>query len=159
MKRILFLDIDGVLNDHIIDSVAKSATILPRCVKALNRVIDATDCRVVLVSAWRYMVLMDAMTVRGMEYLLRTHGLWVNDRLVGVTRVDCDPQIPGVVGDERARQVQEWLQDYTNAGIETYAAIDDMDFGYTKHGIPLVLVENPSGMTEAHVDALIRILS
>jgi hypothetical protein len=41
---VLFLDIDGVLNDHAYDERAESTTLLRPCVDRLNRVLDETGC-------------------------------------------------------------------------------------------------------------------
>lgn len=56
-KKVLFLDIDGVLNAHFFDVDAQSSHIKPKCVERLNRVLKATRCALVISSAWRYMIL------------------------------------------------------------------------------------------------------
>jgi len=69
-NNVLFLDIDGVLNGHDFDVAAQSTRIQYRCVRQLNRIIKATECKIVLCSAWRYMLLKrprhkPAMTLTG----------------------------------------------------------------------------------------------
>lgn len=153
---IIFLDIDGVLNDHTADPIAESATLLPRCVEQLNRIIDATDCRIVLVSAWRYMVSNAAITLHGFEYLLRTHLIHAKGRLIGMTRSDWESS--GIQSSERGRQVQEWLDQHHASGIGRYVAIDDLDLGYSEFGIPLVDTDGRVGLTEVEADKVIAIL-
>jgi len=76
--KVIFLDIDGVLNGHEFCEHAKSCGINPECVCELNRIIAATDAKIVLSSAWRYMVHGGALTLKGFEYMLRTHGVTEN---------------------------------------------------------------------------------
>ncbi len=59
LKKILFLDIDGVLNNH--DTFKKSLgrhqtnkLIDPYMALLLHRIIEATGCEVVLSSSWRH---------------------------------------------------------------------------------------------------------
>lgn len=106
---ILFLDIDGVLNGHQILREAGCCGIDPRCVRHLNLVLRRTGCKIVLSSAWRYMIHCKAMKLDGFWYMLRTHGFTNNGNgnpIIGLTRKDKD------VGDsnERGRQIREWLK-------------------------------------------------
>jgi hypothetical protein len=118
---VLFLDIDGVLNDHAYDERAESTTLLRPCVDRLNRVLDETGCVVVVSSAWRYMVLGRAMSLHGFEYLLRTHGVRCSGRLVGTTGRDRDTTDK----TERGRQVGAWLAAY-GCPEEPWAVVDDL---------------------------------
>jgi hypothetical protein len=90
VNKLIFLDIDGVLNDRTIDPASGSCTLLPRCVASFNRLLGATDAKVVISSAWRYMVLKGAMTQRGFAHMLRTHGVSreIEERLAGCTCSD-----------------------------------------------------------------------
>lgn len=155
MVDIILLDIDGVLNDHIADPVAMSSTILSRCVDQLNRILDKTQARVVLVSAWRYMTF-GAMTLTGFEYLLRTHWIHVEGRLIDVARRDWEPEVRPTI--ERGRQAREWLDRHPTA-VRNVVAIDDEDFGYTEFGVPLVQTDGKIGLTTKDADRAIEILT
>lgn len=153
--KILFLDIDGVLNGHQKDEQGY-CRIVPYCVNYLNRVIDATDCKIVLSSAWRYMIHCGAMTLKGFEYMLITHRLKVLNRIIGLTKPDehcnhCNKEsrrgivceVGGHVGGhacqrcgrplpERAEQIRHWLEGEERI-VTSWAVVDDdpmrMDFG------------------------------
>lgn len=147
--RIVFLDIDGVLNDPgCYDPRATSNRILPACVARLNRVLEATDARIVLSSAWRYMLIGRAMSLIGFEYLLRTHGV-MSGRLVGRTCADEDVK-------ERGWQIHEWRKVHDHRG--RYVVIDDMDAHISKLH-PFVHVDGAVGLTDADADAAIRLLT
>lgn len=127
-RRILFLDIDGVLNDHGFDEEAQSCLIKPQCVGLLNHVIRATGCRIVISSAWRYMIGKGTMTLTGFHYLLRTHGVAAepNDLILGTTRLDASPY------EKRIRQIEDWVNEYRHglqrSGSEQFhfAIVDDL---------------------------------
>lgn len=88
--KFLFLDIDGVLNDHSKLENGYCGTDR-EMVSKLNRILDCVpDLHIVVSSAWRYVVHNGESTVKGLEHLLLTHGLKCHGRLHGVT--DPDPE-------------------------------------------------------------------
>lgn len=171
--KVLFLDIDGVLNGHEWDDEAMSCNIRRECVKHLNRVVRETRCRIVLSSAWRYIVHGGDMTIRGFGYMLRTHGL-LSDcgamrLIIGLTRKDDETVDPkDLRPDERARQVRDWLEWWADDpqirarlgldAVTRFAAVDDEEQGFAAHGIPAVITDGKLGMTAADADRLISIL-
>jgi HAD domain in Swiss Army Knife RNA repair proteins len=161
--KVLFLDIDGVLNGHEFDDEAQSCNIRRECVKHLNRVVRETDCRIVLSSAWRYMVHGGQMTLKGFGYMLRTHGLIASsvgsfDLIIGLTRKDDESVDPkDLKADERAQQCRDWLI-FAEHKPHTFAAVDDQDHLFDAHGIPAVITDGKFGMTAADADKLIELL-
>lgn len=155
--RLLILDIDGVLNSHRWLAEAKSCDIEPACVRQFNRILAETGCRVLLASAWRYMILGGAMTLGGFAYMLRTHGCATTTGvLIGHTRADNDDDAPERDPIERGRQVREWIREHPE--VDRYVAIDDMQLGYVEFGIPLAQTDGRVGLTEADADRAIAIL-
>jgi hypothetical protein len=148
---VLFLDVDGVLNRHG-DHEAGHALIRPDCAARLQRVIDATNPAVVISSAWRYQVLMGALTVRGFEYLLVSHG--IRARVVGVTGKEGDEQTEDgrTSGAQRARQILTWV---AANGVKRWAAVDDTA---VEVGDRLVRTDGDAGLTDSDVLALIALL-
>lgn len=164
--KVLFLDIDGVLNAHEFDPEVLCGQIHRDKVERLNRVLRETGARVVLSSAWRYIVHRGEATLAGMEWLLRSHGM-LADRLIGVTRPDTMRACPAYDGDpkrwpvvnERGAQISDWLRSNGGTFARPYAAVDDLDLGITDCGHPLVKTDGKRGMTEADADELIRLLN
>jgi hypothetical protein len=161
--KILFLDIDGVLNGHDWNDEAQSSSIRRECVAHLNRVIRETECKIVLMSAWRYVVLGGDMTLKGFDYMLRTHGLIcqsdTTSLIVGCTVPDEVP--PKALGDgERGRQCREWLHRPENHwDVTSFAAVDDEDDGFAQLGIPAVITDGTRGLTAEDADKLIGLLN
>lgn len=149
--KILFLDIDGVLNGHDYDPQAESCTLRRSCIDQLSRILMQTDAHVVISSAWRYMILGGAITLKGFEYLLRTHGLAnIQNKIIGITREDVT-QAP----DERRLQILEWLSSYPE--VTHYAILDDIDFNFS--GLPFVKTASEIGLTAVEADQVIEILN
>jgi hypothetical protein len=162
--RVVFLDIDGVLNGHDFDEGAQSCRMQYRCILQLNRIIKATGCKFVLSSSWRYMLLSRgrkwkaAMTTKGFEYLMRTHGT-VGFRLLGTTCSDeeCGWD-PASDRDVRGEQITRWLTEH-GTDVECYVAIDDLDLGITEAGHPLVLTNGKWGLGRRAAGEAIKVLT
>ena len=162
--KVLFLDIDGVLNGHEKHPDSPYTTIRPDCVRRLNRVIKATDCKIVISSAWRYMVLRTrknepaTMTLLGFQYLLHTHGLMTHSDtdwskiIVGHTCPDED--IP-----ERSRQILNWVASRMSHS-DQWAAVDDMDFRdeLGRHAGRLVVTDATRGLRDKDARRLSQLL-
>jgi hypothetical protein len=163
-RPIVFLDIDGVLNDHRDDPVARSGWIHRDKAARLNRILQAADARVVVTSAWRYFIHRGEMDLAGFEWLLRSHGV-MPGRLRGVTRADTMVRVESgrnperrPLSDERGEQIREWLAINTAAG-PPYVVIDDMDSGIVAAGHPFVRTIGSIGLTDDDADRAIAILS
>lgn len=164
MAPLIFLDMDGVLNDHVrFDN--GFCGVKAECVTHLNRILRTTGAEIVLSSAWRYMV-PEAMTLKGFAYLLLTHGVACRtdeeepkDRLIGITCRD-EELLP------RGQQIRHWRLE--NGGDRRYVVIDDggenpdgswHDMGINAAGHPTVWTNGKVGLTAKDADAAIEILT
>ena len=112
---ILFLDIDGVLNTHENDPEVMCGQIHRDKVQLLNGVLRDTGARIVLSSAWRYIIYRNEATLMGLEWLLRSHGM-IAGRLIDITRKDTmairgqyDGRAHWPMDNERGQQISDWL--------------------------------------------------
>ncbi len=149
MAGLIFLDIDGVLNGHDWCEEAKSCLFRAECISNFNQILVKCEPVVVLSSAWRYMIIGEATTLTGFEYMLRTHGVSEKLRLVGFT--PSDEEIP-----TRGEQVSAWLKEHTVT--VPYVVIDDLDLGIRAAGHPFVQTDGKLGLTEADVQSVISLL-
>lgn len=161
--KVLFLDIDGVLNtDHRhIDPVL--------CAK-VERVLDTTGAVVVLSSAWRNLIEAPMGTP---EHYAEARALLVGngmterlfESIVSQTRNlmewDADDCVHLMVGGERghrAREITDWLT-YWKGKVDAWAVVDDM--GLWVDGLPAghtVITSGRTGITDADADELIALL-
>lgn len=159
VDKILLLDIDGVLNDHR-QWLNKYCTIDPDKVRLLNRVVDQSKCRIVLASAWRYMVLGGEMTLKGFGYMLMTYGASkeVADALYAHLPRDVDPDDL----HDRGKLAWGWLA--SRSSITHAVALDDgdaegRDLGYEACGIPVVRPKPRRGLTWKEAERVIELFS
>lgn len=158
MRSILFLDIDGVLNDHTWHQPADSYTFDKPCVERLNRIIKETNCQVVISSAWRYMVHRKAMTLTGFSLMMRTHGVTKDIELIGITHMDEPSQRLIQPATTRGMQIKNWMDEF---GVgRSYCVVDDLDLDITKfHADRFIQINGDIGMTDEDADKIIEILS
>ena len=109
--RLLFLDIDGVLNRtgyRPVESLGLRSWIEPELAARLSRLVRTIDAVIVLISDWR--------RGRDLGHLadeLRSAG--IDGRLLGTT--------PFLAG-ERWREIESWMAEH-DASVENIAIVDD----------------------------------
>lgn len=151
--RILFLDVDGVLNHRGVYMPGNGGAPLCRDALAqLKRVIDETGCRIVLSSTWRTMPnLVDKLP----EDIVRLHfhGDWRTVELGYATL-----PVGMIVPRKRGEEVDEWLSRHPE--VERYAIVDDCS-DFLEHQAPFFVQTSfdAGGLTRFHADHLITILA
>lgn len=138
MVKILFLDIDGVLNSaYVLDTQKRGDAIDRDMVSRINRIIDATGCQIVISSTWRLYHSLDALKKR-----LVDNGMW-RDAILSVTpRLDARHF-------NRADEILSWLHD--NPNVTQYIAIDDSACEFDKIKEHLVATTWKDGLQDHHV--------
>jgi hypothetical protein len=163
----LVLDFDGVMNDHT--RLANGYCQLKEsCVLELCRILDACpEVKVVISSAWRYMMIEDGIGVKGFEYLLCLFGApydSVNGRIYHKTPTDewmCE--FLGL-SEKGATLDHEWLKEngcllrreqiefFLDIQGAKYVVLDDLDLEMPE----LVRTDGEVGLTEELADEVIR---
>lgn len=151
MKKVIFLDIDGVLVNRASYRLPNSgsadrAIAHPECVAALNAITEATTGAVIVVSSvWRAE---GAPEMRG-----RLKGWGVHGEMIGVT-----PRLSRTNGRVyRGDEIQKWLDDYTRHEISSFVILDDDSD--MKHLLPrLVPTDTEQGLTMKDAQTAIEIL-
>ncbi len=150
--KVLFLDIDGVLNDHTYREDVDSTTMDPRNVYYLNEILrEVPDLKIVVSSAWRYLVHRGAMSLKGFESLLRTHWITCKDRLVGLTRLDATPAEP------RGGQILEWILGSPEP-VTAWVVLDDLDLDLGANQWRFVRTNGKKGLRDEDAKRAIQIL-
>lgn len=134
--KVLFLDIDGVLNsEEYAISLGKGGMlgINPEAVKILDRILEATGAKLVISSSWR-----------GSSDLLADIRSNVGEY------IDITPRLSGI----RGLEVKTWLD--TNP-VDRYAILDD-DSDFYKYQ-PLFKTTWKKGLTDEIADKVIEYLN
>jgi hypothetical protein len=160
------LDLDGCINDHTYDPIANSNTLDKDKVDLLNQILKETGAYIVLSSAWRYLVHRKEMSLVGLNWLLRSHGV-MDGRLVDVigpdTMIPCDTNFNGIPGtwpieNERGLQITKWIASQSTKP-EKYLVIDDLDLGINEERHPFLHINSSKGLTEFDAQVAIKYLN
>lgn len=155
--KVIFLDVDGVLNDHsdLMESFnagGDNDVITPSKVARLNSIIEATGAVCVLSSTWR--------VVFGFEQtiaLMEKRGF--TGSFVGMT--------PDFVtyrcSETRGSECQAWLDQHDEMDIESYLILDDEeDFPGMEHRrirTCYIAKDSQGGLQDEHIEQAINILN
>ena len=153
MRKIIFLDFDGVLNTEYYQGLLQfqgkqwqdqyGAFFDPRAVRQLKRVIDTTGADIVVESSWKY------LSLEAMQELWRVRNL--PGRVMDITPSLTDNASKG-------EEIAAWLSEYATPDTR-YVIIDD-EYVVLDSQIPYFIWTNPyEGLTEDHADRAISILN
>lgn len=140
-RPVVFLDIDGVLNN--VPETVGCPVIRPENAAVLTGLLLATRAGVVLISSWRKWINDGLMLLEGMSLVLRTHG--IPAEVVGAL-----PQ-RALSPSERGPAIAEYAKQH---GIERYVVIDDRPLDVPN----LVQTDGTVGMTTKDALTAYRIL-
>lgn len=152
MRRIIFLDFDGVLNTEYYQGLLQfqgkqwqdqyGAFFDPRAVRQLKRIIDATGADIVVESSWKYL---------GLEAMRE---LWMVRNLPGKV-MDITPSLTD--NASKGEEIAAWLSEHAMSDAR-YVIIDD-EYVVLDTQIPYFILTNPyEGLTEEQANRAISIL-
>ena len=138
MRRVIFLDIDGVLAP--IRRWDRYGDLDPACVDVLNEIVARAGAEIVVSSTWRY-----GKTAAELQQLLAAAGF--AGRVVDITPT-------GAPGATRGDEISAWLAEHEVSG---YAIIDDhVDVGVLR--THLVQTRPAHGLSSADAARVIATL-
>lgn len=155
--KIIFLDLDGVLNSENFFSKRRNNFFLPQegdsqinpsAVELLNELLDRTNAKLVLSSTWR----LGRNGLEKTKIALRAAGFQFNHRFIGVTPnlVYADIETEATRGDE----IQAWL---TGREVEAFVILDDN--ADMAHLLPyLIQTSSKTGLTARDCEAAEKLL-
>ncbi len=153
MRKIIFLDFDGVLNTEYYQGLLQfqgkqwqdehGAFFDPKAVRQLKRVIDTTGADIVVESSWKYL---------GLEAMQE---LWMVRNLQGKV-IDITPSLTG--NTSKGEEIAAWLSEHATPDTR-YVIIDD-EYVVLDSQITYFIWTNPyEGLTEDQADRVISILN
>jgi hypothetical protein len=165
MRKVIFLDIDGVLNtkwgytqmDRNTPKDKYGYAFDPNAVANLKKIVDETGADIVISSSWK------SFGFSGLEDMWQDRGL--PGKLIGIT--------PNSVSDEmllnadldhielfsiRGMEIKEWL-DKHGKNVSHYVIIDDVDNFLSSQKSHFVQTDPEVGITESDVKKVVRLLN
>lgn len=150
--KIIFADVDGVLNSNDTEDVFKGFIGLDYSgIKLLREIIDATGAEIVLVSSWKHRWYKDGKEFQDdlanyLDQRLAEEDLKIIDKTEGTS--------------DRGAGIVEWLSKHS---VESWIVLDDEIFpDYEECGIMPHLVKTSfydGGLKEKHVELAIKMLN
>lgn len=156
MKKIIFLDIDGVLNTSY--SRQKNVSVDEFRLSYLAEIVKGTNAKIVLTSTWRYNLKRTffgfkafSNSTKTLLNLLKKHDLKINDTL------------PDTPNDQRALDIANYVK---NNKITNFLILDDEVFDYNSYNLSSHLLqtyfnrgsEEESGLTKRMIKRACQII-
>lgn len=150
IKKVLFLDIDGVLNSDIFfrslnDDEAEWKCIDENAVKLLAQIKESTDCYFVMISSWRngWRSLRRYKMYRYAYDLLKSYGIKFNKKY---------SLMPNYGYGQRLNEIQDFIYEHN---VERWVTLDDQF--YADPG--LIHINGRIGLTQENVNEAIERLN
>lgn len=144
--KVIFLDVDGVLNNAATTELTptKFLGVSDNLIEIFRTIVDETDAKVVLTSTWKY-----DTNAQDLNYLYDKLG--EKYKPIAVTK---DPR--GEL-DFRGVGIKSYLSEHE---VEEYVIIDDFEFDFEKEGLleHFVWTQELDGLTETDARKAIDIL-
>ena len=163
MKKIIFLDIDGVLNTALWHSRAEKLKdeygylFDPNAVANLAEIIDKTGAEIVISSSWKFMglsVMQEMWKKRNLPgKIIDVTPNTVSDELL--VNVDLDNM---EIYNIRGQEIKEWLMLH-GKDVSHYVILDDMDDILPEQEPHFVWTDPEVGITEENAEQAIMILN
>lgn len=161
MRKVIFLDIDGVLNDLAWNEKTKHLPdyhdINPDKVRLLANLVHQTKAELVLSSTWRCLAATDTTEEHPMYTYLRKSLQQEN-----LTLRDHTPQIPS----ERPEEIRQWLIGQSSPETIRFVSLDDdwNEQEYQKVGLINCLIHTEyfslnGGLLPEHIKIAVKMLN
>lgn len=160
--KIIFLDIDGVLNcrwcKNFIDGYH---FVMDEKILLLKQLVDRTGAKIVLSSTWRFgWIYMDAYTSENDVFQQREirHFIALREKLQEFG-LEIFSRTPVSELNFRGLEIDQWLQEWEEERIESFVILDDMNGRYLRpHSNCLVQTSLQTGLMQKHVEKAVKIL-
>lgn len=154
--KVIFLDIDGVLNSKNSKTHAPSGChgLESSKLKKIGQIIDKTGAKVVLSSTWKSEI------NKNIKYVTADGKYMLNKFKYDGKFILFDKTPDAETSLQRGKEISAWL--YNHPTVEKFVIIDDIEFndmGYFGLLNNLVLTDGDIGITDEDVNKAIKILS
>jgi hypothetical protein len=148
--RIIFLDLDGVMNNEGSFKGAKMDPIDPHAIKLLNELVRDTDSCIVISSAWRI-----GNPLHLIQVMMAGVGFEFPERIIGATMDISDKTNGGIwVTKNRGQEIALWLN---QVDVDSFVILDD-DADMDPVMDRLVKTTFDTGLQKEHIEQAKKIL-
>lgn len=149
MNKIIFLDIDGVLNGtEFLEQKPTTedwwlSQLNLKSIVALNLITRASKAKIVIISTWRIITTFDTLCST-----LKKAG--VKGEIIGCT--------PYMRGHTRNEEIKCWLKS-SQQKIDSYVIIDDITDDFDDLSDRAIKTDPNTGLTEANINSILEVLN
>lgn len=163
MRRVVFLDIDGVLNSNFWNEnhqrdISDGTLIDEAKIELLCKLIKDTDAQIILHSGWKYWFDSDLKPLRkeaeNLRSLLEKEGLTI----AGVTSDHATEEIrkSKKFSLVKAGEILDWLRQHSD--VDSWVVLDDLDLHNAEIEMHQVKTDRRTGLTIEDVEKAKRML-
>lgn len=161
MDKLLFLDVDGVLNSaRYIHAIGEKwddpvHQMDPTAVQRLNQITDATQAQIVVSSTWRLAFDRVADGLVKLQHCFADYG--ITGSIIGMTPylVRQGSSIIHLAYGTRSDEIRQWLTDHDALNTNFVILDDETIVGFDGHHIK---TEFETGLLDVHVQRAIQLL-
>lgn len=150
INKIIFLDIDGVLNRQDASGIYDPKSTLPECLNLINQAISETNCSIVIISNWA-----QTLGLQRLQSFFTERGLLPNAIMAAIEPVPLD-DTGMIMGIEKDRYIKEYI---SKNNIESYVIVDDNLNSDILDLNKMIKPNTFTGITEKEKNKIIEILS
>lgn len=164
MKKVIFLDIDGVLNSNFWNAdhqreISDGKYIDTEKVKLLSGLVKKSEASIILHSGWRFWFDADVQPTRSeakyLTDLLESEGMTVAGMTPDLTTEEI--RKTKKFSKVKAEEILTWLKDHPET--KNWVVLDDLELHNENIAKCQVMTDAEQGLTEADVDRALEILS
>lgn len=149
MNKIVFLDIDGVMNTEnhpVLSDYHIDLEFSPLAVKTLETIIQKSGASIVISSTWRY-----GRTIKELQQIFSHYSHIISSAIVGTT---------GQMKSRRSLEIQTYIDTYLTNSNESLkiAILDDDDFDMDHLRPILVKIDRVLGLRPEYTEIILRLL-
>ncbi len=159
--KIIFLDVDGVLNcEYCKVKIDGYNFVMDDKIDLLKQLVDCTGAEIVLSSTWRFgWFYMDSSGAKdSFQQREIRHFIALRDKLQEF-ELELLDRTPVSVEDDRGKEIDEWLRKWEGEPVESFVILDDLNGKYLRpHAGRLVRTSITKGLLQKHVELAVKIL-
>jgi hypothetical protein len=139
---VVFLDIDGVLNNEkLLKNNGGIDAIDPESLKLVQELLEQTGANIVITSVWRI-----GHSLYWIQHMFRTLGFLYPERIIGATM--------NLPEEQRGKEIKLWL---SQVPVDGFVILDD-DADMDGLGDHLVKTSFDTGLTRKHIEKAKKLL-
>jgi len=157
--KVIFLDIDGVLNSEMLKDKNENEKIDINAVKLLKNLMDQSGAVVVLSTGWRLWfddnMATDDVDAKNIYNILSQYGIDIYGKTPDFSTDEI--RIRRTFSEVKAKEIVAWLENHYD--VEKYVILDDLDLKNDQINANLIQINGNIGITEEDVKHAMAILN